>query len=390
MILRHVNGQLISRFRSQASGSRRSVARIPLSVIGVVSLVLAACGDDASNAEPPRDGAAATAGDAAPSGGDTESGTAAQSAAEVLGVDTLRWIVLTNPGGGGDTTSRQLEPFVSEELGMPVQIDNIPGGAMTIGTNVALNEGGPECQTVFLQAVPHISLSWILDDVEFEGEDFAALGNINLDAGVVRVADDAPWQTMQELIDDALARPGEISFSTSGFSSGNYLSLVDIMQRTGAEFNIVNFDGGNPARVAVVSGEVDATHASVFNSLHIADDSRVLAVQWPQNNWPELTDDAPTMADALGIDLPDSPILLSMWVPASCRDDYPDRFQVLHDAFERAITSDGFFQLLAETGEEGKIGYMAGVDVDAFVEEYTASLVPIIESIPELELINRP
>lgn len=351
-------------------GSRPRLLLRSFLLVLAPALVVAACGED---------------GDGGGDGGD-----AGADASEALGTDTLRWVVPFSPGGGTDTTTRQLQPLLEDALGMPIEIENIEGGSQSIGTNVALNEGGAECQTVFTQAIPHISLSWMLQDVDYTYDDVAAIGNVVNDGGVIRVANDARWNTAEELIQEATESPGEITMSTSGFSSANYLALVQIMEATGAEFNIVNFDGGNPARTAVVSGEVDATHATVYNSLHVAEDTRVLAVHMNENQWPDLTDDAPPLSEALGVDLPEAPSRVGVFTAAACRDDHPDRYQVLHDALEQVVTSDEFSDTLAETDEEGKIGYMSGEELDQFISDQAVELASVVEGIEELELVQDP
>lgn len=331
-------------------------------------------------------------------GDDPESGTKdagapgddTKKASDVLGTDKLKWVIPFEPGGGTDTTSRQLQPMFEEALGgMNITIENVPGGSQAIGTNVALKEGD-DCDTIFTQATPHISLSWLLQQTDYTSEDIAGLATVTDDAGVIRVANDARWKTLKELFDDAKKRPGKISFSTSGFSSGNYLALVQLMEATGAKFNIVNFDGGSTARTAVVRGEVDATHAAVYNSLHVADDTRVLAVHADENRWPELTDNAPTVNEALDIQTPPAPNKVAVFVSAECKKNHPERYQVLHDALEQAIKSEEFAALLKKTNEEGKIGYMSGEELDTFIADLNQELVPVIEKIPDLKLVQRP
>lgn len=367
----------------KVSPIRRTIGRsgraVALSV--ALMLVVAACGGEDEVAQPSQSAPAPGAADAPPEPEPVD-------ARAVLGVDRLRWIVPFGPGGGTDTTSRQLQSFLAAELGMPIEIENIAGGSQSIGTTVALNEGGAECQTVFIQAIPHITMSWMIQQTEYTYDDIAALGNINVDAGVIRVANNSRWETLQDLIDEAVARPGEITMSTSGFSSANYLALVQIMEATGAQFNIVNFDGGNAARIAVVSGEIDATHATVFNSLNVADDTRVLAVHFSENLWPDLTNIAPTLNEALGMTLPDSPSNVAVFTSRQCRDNFPERFQLLESAIAAAITSDGFRDLLAQTNEESKIGWLGADDLDAFVIQQAAELRQVVANIDELELVQ--
>ncbi|GAA3929251.1 tripartite tricarboxylate transporter substrate binding protein [Microbacterium soli] len=265
----------------------------------------------------------------------------------------MTFVVPTSAGGGVDTAARQLQPYLEDELGSTLTVVNREGGATTIGTGSILES--TDCSTILITAIPHITLSYLAHDVDYDLSSFAAVGGVSVEPGVIRVAKDAPWSTLEELVTDAKQRPGEITVSVSEAVSSNAFGIAQIEKATGADFNIVPFDGGGPSRLAVVSGEVDATHAGVFNSLPIADDSRVLAVQASENRWKAVTDDAPTVKEALGIDVPDNESTYNVWTSAECATNHPERYQAIVDALAAAVNSDGLKSDLEKVGEELKL-----------------------------------
>jgi len=291
-------------------------------------------------------------------------------------------IVPPAAGGGLDTTFRQIQPYLEDALGTTVVIENIDGGGSALGSSRAARD--EECTTILAQAIPHLLFTYITQEVDYDLDTFAAIAGVTIEPSVIRVHKDAKWQTMEDLIADAKQRPGEISFSVSQKTSSNYVGLLAIEDALGVDFNIVDFNGGGPARTAVVSGEVDATHAGAFGSLAIADDSRVLAVDEPENLWPDITDNAPTMNEAFGLDLGSSGSTYNMWATAACAENYPARYQALVDAVRTAVQDPGYLADLEAVGESDKVGYLEPEDLWSLAVETDKRLKDLVAADPDV------
>ena len=182
-------------------------------------------------------------------------------------------------------------------------MENHEGGGYAIGAQTMLTAGA-DCTSIVTHGVPHLQFSYMTQDVDFDLASFAPVGGISIEPGVLRVNKDAPWQTIKDFVEDARERPGQIKVSVSDLQSNNYIALLQMEQALGIDLDIIGYDGGGPSRTALITNEVDATHAGVFNSLSIADETRVLAVTQPENKWPDVTDNAPPINEALGVNLP--------------------------------------------------------------------------------------
>jgi tripartite-type tricarboxylate transporter receptor subunit TctC len=297
--------------------------------------------------------------------------------------EQLRIIVPASAGGSMDTMIRQVQPFLSEELGVPVVVENMPSDGAVIGTQHVLDNGA-DCLTILTTNTPHLNMSYMTGNLDAELADFAPVAGVTIEPGVIRVRNDAPWETLQDLIDDAIERPGEISFSISDLTSSNYIGLVQIEEETGAEFKFVTYDGGGPARLAVLSGEVNATHAGVFNSLAIAEDTRILAVHETENLWGSVTDDAPTVNEALDVDLPGQSSHPSVVAAAGCAADYPDRYELLVQAFADVIASDEYLAALEALGEDGREFYMNPEELGAYLQQTEEEITALLEANPDV------
>ncbi|GAA1666307.1 C4-dicarboxylate ABC transporter substrate-binding protein [Mycolicibacterium murale] len=310
------------------------------------------------------------------------SGCASDDAGEGYAGVPIRWIVPSSPGGGFDTTSRQMEPFLAEALGTTATVENREGGGQAIGAQVMLSEGGAECTSIVTHGVPHLMFSYMTQAVDFDLSSFAPVGGISIEPGIVRVMNSAPWQSIQELVDDATARPGQIKFSVSLLQSNNYIALLQMERELGIDLNIIGYDGGGPSRTALVSGEVDATHAGVFNSLAIADDSRVLAVSQPENRWPDITNDAPPINEELGIELPPNASNYGLFASAECRDNNPERYQALVDGLKATLENPDYLAALTELGEESKVAYLTPDELEDLAQQSQDEIELLLEGNP--------
>lgn len=278
----------------------------------------------------------------------------------------IRVIVPFAAGGGTDTSARQIQPYLEKQLGVPLVIDNRGGGNTIIGTTM-LKEARPDGYTIGVFAAPHFDFSIVTLGAPYKLEDFEIVGVHAADPGLIRIhKDETRFTNFQELIEYARKHPGEVTFSVSAITSSNYLGLKIIEQEMGVEFNIVNFDGGNPARVALAGKHVDATHAGVFNSLHIADDSKVIAVHYHENKWPDITDNAPTINELLGKAVADTGSFYFMIAPAQVKVQYPARFEKLCQAYEAALMDPEFIEAMKKIGEDTKYIYLDHVQGTEF------------------------
>jgi tripartite-type tricarboxylate transporter receptor subunit TctC len=266
-------------------------------------------------------------------------------------------------GGGTDTNLRQLQPHFEDALGVNTQIEYQPGAGTRIGTNYVA-EAEPDGYTVGATRSPAFENTLLIDeeDTEYEADDIYPIGSLMTEHAVIRVRDDDDrFETIEDLIGHAEDNPGELTCGVSGPTNRNMLAMVLLMEQTGAEFTMVPFDGGGETETAMLQGEVDMANRSVYNSADIVDQSRVLAIYAEENEWPDLTDDAPPINEALGTDIPYGPTEGRQFdfAPAGLPDENPDRFDYIVDAYEEAVMSDGYREDLEEIGEEGKIDYLS-------------------------------
>jgi len=309
------------------------------------------------------------------------SGCASESGGGDLTGKQLRWIVSSSPGGGFDTTTRQLEPYFTKELGATASVENHEGGGYAIGAQTMLTAGA-DCTSVVTHGVPHLQFSYLTQEVDYDLSSFAPIGGISIEPGVLRVKNDAPWRTINDFVEDARKRPGQIKVSVSDLQSNNYIALLQMEKQLGIDLNIIGYDGGGPSRTALVTNEVDATHAGVFNSLSIDDESRVLAVTQDENKWPDVTDNAPTINDALKGDLPPNASNYVLYASAECKDKNPERYQQLVDALAASVKNNDYLASLAKLDEESKVAYLTPDELTSLAQQNEKEMKELLEANP--------
>jgi tripartite-type tricarboxylate transporter receptor subunit TctC len=166
-------------------------------------------------------------------------------------------IVPWGAGGSTDQVTRVVAAELEGPLGQRVVIVNTPGASGSVGTNEAL-------------IAPHDGYTWaagaaadlgaypIKDLLDTTWDDWVLYLSV-ANVSVVAVNKNAPYETMQDLLDAFEANPGDIAVATAGQLSAGHNAMEAIKAITGVEYKHVTYDGGNPAVIATVAGEAQVT-----------------------------------------------------------------------------------------------------------------------------------
>ena len=170
----------------------------------------------------------------------------------------IRMLVPFAPGGAVDTTARVLAQAMQARLSSwQFVIENRPGGNGFIATT-AVKGAAPDGYTLLMAHTGEFAVNPALfDNVPYELErDFVAITMVS-DAPMLYLATaKAPFNTFQELVAQAKAKPGFISFGSAGNGSINHLAGEWLAQAAGIQLLHVPYKGGAPAAAAVAAGDV--------------------------------------------------------------------------------------------------------------------------------------
>lgn len=190
----------------------------------------------------------------------------AASAAVALAQDVypskpITLIVPFPPGGVADIVGRPFADALSRELKTPVIIENKAGAGGGIGMG-QVAKAKPDGYMLLL-ALSSISILPEADKVTgraslYQLDQFAPIARLTADPTVLAVRAESPWQTLAEFVVDAKARPGAISYGSSGNYGTMHMPMEMFAQSAGLKLLHVPFTGGGPAVVALLGGTVDA------------------------------------------------------------------------------------------------------------------------------------
>ena len=172
-------------------------------------------------------------------------------------------IVAYAPGGQGDVFARLVSEKLSNLYKQPVVVDNKPGVSGTVGTRVAAkskNDG----YTLLLGQTGEITVNRLLmKDLGYdpmkELVPVVLIGNAPL---VMLAPADAPYNTVNEFIQMARAKPGEFSYGSVGSGTPGHLSAVAL--GLGAKLNMVHvpYKGVGPLLSDLMAGRLQAFFSS--------------------------------------------------------------------------------------------------------------------------------
>src|SRR6266545_1409596 len=169
----------------------------------------------------------------------------------------IHMLVPFAPGGAVDTTARVLAQAMQQRVKWQFVIENRPGGNGFIATT-AVAKSPADGYTLLMAHTGEFAVNPALfDNIPYELErDFVPITMVS-DSPMLYLANaQAPFNTFQELVAQAKAKPGAISFGSAGNGSINHLAGEWLAQAAGIQLLHVPYKGGAPAAAAVAAGDV--------------------------------------------------------------------------------------------------------------------------------------
>jgi tripartite-type tricarboxylate transporter receptor subunit TctC len=128
--------------------------------------------------------------------------------------------------------------------------------------------------------------------------DFAPVGMLAAQPGMLATHPSLPVRSVKEFVALAKARPGQITYSSSGNGSAPHLSMALLMSMAGIELTHVPYKGGAPQVTALVGGEAQASLATVSTVIMHVKSGRLRGLGVASAKRIGLLPDTPTIAEA--------------------------------------------------------------------------------------------
>lgn len=264
-------------------------------------LLAAACGgadegtDTGGDAQAPGTEVEETAAD----GGETQPGPTATAEGSDVAAScaegTVRLVVPYEAGGGFDTYARGIAPYLEEQLGRTVAVENVPGAGGLIGANEVFS-AEPDGTTIGLINYPGAVFAELTDTegAEFDNSEWEVLGRIAGVNPVIYTGAGSPYDSAEAMLESS----EPVVFGLGGVGSDAYYGTIVIAEALGIPYDLVTgYAGSGEADAALIAGEVDASFNSLDSALPLIESGDATPVLYVGNEAPEELPDVSTVVD---------------------------------------------------------------------------------------------
>ena len=261
----------------------------------------------------------------------------------------IRLIVPFAAGGGSDFVGRLIGQKLTDQMGQTVVVDNRPGAASLVGTQIAAN-AAPDGYTLLLA-----DSGFTINIAFFKDPKYDALKSFD----PVSVVAEAPYilvvnpglpyaGSLKEFVAAAKAQPGKLAIGSAGSGSGTHMTGELFRLRAGINMIHVPYKSVGPAMSDVVAGQIQSTITTPAVSLPLVKAGRlkILAAAVPQRS--KTLPDVPTFAEG---GVPD--VNVSNWYSIVTVGGTPKPvIKRLYDEVARALAAPDMAERLAVSGLE--------------------------------------
>jgi tripartite-type tricarboxylate transporter receptor subunit TctC len=280
-------------------------------------------------------------------------------------------------GGTADQTMRALCLAAGRELGQSMVVENKVGAAGMIGLK-ALASAKPDGYTVGQIPISVTRFSQLGTVAIDPMKDLTYLARTSGQTFGIAVPANARWKTLQDLVAEAKAQPGKISYAHSGVGGATHVGMEEFALAANVQFNHVPFKGGADALQSVLGGHVEVLVDSSSWAPHVESGKLRLLATWGEQRTARFKD-VPTLKEAgfnVVVDAPNG--------VGAPRGMDPAQVARLRQAFKVAAASAEFKQACDKI--DAPVLYLDGPDYEKYVGTVYKKETMLIERLKLREL----
>jgi tripartite-type tricarboxylate transporter receptor subunit TctC len=223
----------------------------------------------------------------------------AQSSADAFPNRLVTIVVPFPPGGGTDAGARLVAQKLSVKWGQSVIVENKAGASGMLGSEY-VSRAKPDGYTLLIGNVGTLSINPSLyKKMPYDWEKaFAPVSMIAELPYVLLVTPSFPANSVKELIAIAKAKPGKVSYASSGSGGGPHIAAEMFEKAAGIELLHVPYKGGGPAAADVMAGHVDMYFATVLESIGAVRTGKLRGLAVSSSGKSPALPELPTIAEA--------------------------------------------------------------------------------------------
>ena len=186
--------------------------------------------------------------------------------APVLAADyptkSIEMVAWASPGGGSDRMCRAFAKSMEEAVPETVYVVNKKGGGGSVGMAYVQSKAA-DGYTLLGVTNNLVFTPLTKPDLKYSAKDFTPIVMWGFDAKGIAVAADGPYKTIDDLVNAAKQKPGDIKIGTFGLGTDDHITGYLLGSEAGTKFGFVPFDSGGEQLAALLGGHIGATIAEV-------------------------------------------------------------------------------------------------------------------------------
>jgi putative tricarboxylic transport membrane protein len=288
---------------------------------------------------------------------------------------SLNILVWSTPGSGNDIAARSLATMSEKSFGQPIQIVNKTGGSGVVAMSYLLSRPA-DGQWCVLNTNSMISVLYDTPQ-SYNLDSFDYVIRLMTDPEFIAVRKESPYKTIEDLLQAAKKRPGELKMGGSLMGSIAWLVAKHIEKVADVKFNYIPYPGARDAVVAVLGGHLDVIVSPMAPMMGVfkSGDMRLLARTSTES---ETDVKVPTFVEKK---MPSVDQVMSRGIMVK-KETSPEIIEKLHSAFKKTILSPEWKAQYLDKYQQYQ-GYQGPTAFTKAMQDEAKITIPLLQSIPK-------
>src|ERR1700754_2906309 len=211
----------------------------------------------------------------------------------------IRWIVNFPPAGAADILSRTLAEYFGSRLGQPIVVENKPGAGGMLGADIVAKARGDAHVVMMSSAASHGIGPVLYKDAPYDPlGDFTHIHLVGTFPSVLAVNGGSTITSVQQLIELARSKPGEVTYGSGGNGTMNHLVGQLLAHAAGVPFTHIPYRGSAPAMNDLRGGQIVALMESLPTAIGYFNSGRMRPLAVSEAERSSSLPDVPTFREA--------------------------------------------------------------------------------------------
>ena len=272
----------------------------------------------------------------------------------------IRWIVNFPPAGAADIMSRALAEWFGSKLGQPIVVENKPGAGGMLGADIVAKAKGDTHIVMISSAASHGIGPVLYKDVPYDPlADFTHIHLVGTFPSVLAVNATSTVTSAKQLVDQARAKPGEVTYGSGGNGTMNHLVGQLLAISAGVQLTHIPYRGSAPAMNDLLGGQITSLMESLPTAAGHFSSGRMRPLAVSEAERAPTLPDVPTFREAGFTD-----VVATNWfgfsIPAGIPPEIAKRWETeIASALASAEIKANFARIGIRPGTVGAEGYTA-------------------------------